>query len=74
MRDSLKARANDLASTGSGAFKPSLLEVPESCELTQKNILYLSALLTFGGFNQAINRGKPHLSIKQGGDAARMAT
>ena len=63
MRDSLKDRAKDLASGGSWVFKPSLLEVPESRELTKKSVLYLSALLTFGGFNQAINRGEPHLSM-----------
>lgn len=61
MRDSLKDRANDLVSGGSRAVTPSLLEIPESRELTQKSVLYLSALLTFGGFNQAINRGEPHL-------------
>ena len=63
MRDSLKDRANDPASGGSRVFKPSLLEIPESRELIQRNVLYLSALLTFGGFNQAINRGEPHLSM-----------
>ena len=63
MRDSLKDRANDPASGGSRVFKPSLLEIPESRELTQKSVLYLSALLTFGGFNQAINRGEVHLSM-----------
>ena len=63
MRDFFKDRANDLASSGSRVFKPSLLEIPESRELTQRSILYLSALLTFGGFNQAINRGEPHLSM-----------
>lgn len=63
MRDFFKDRANDLASSGSRVFKPSLLEIPESRELTQKSVLYLSALLTFGGFNQAINRGELHLSM-----------
>lgn len=63
MRDSLKDRANDLVSGGSRAVTPSLLEIPESRELTQKSVLYLSSLLTFGGFNQAINRGEPHLSM-----------
>jgi len=63
MRDSLKDRSNDLASGGSRIFKPSVMETPESRELTQKSVLYLSALLTFGGFNQAINRGEPHISI-----------
>lgn len=63
MRDSLKDRAKDPASGGSRPFEPTLLESPESRELIQKSVLYLSALLTFGGFNQAINRGEPDLSM-----------
>ena len=63
MRDSLKDRANAPASGGSRPFEPTVLESPESRELIQKSVLYLSALLTFGGFNQAINRGEPHLSM-----------
>ena len=63
MRDSLKDRANASASGGSRPFEPTVLESPESRELIQKSVLYLSALLTFGGFNQAINRGEPHLSM-----------
>ena len=63
MRDSLKDRANDPASGGSRRFEPTLLESPESRELIQKSVLYLSALLTFGGFIHIINRSEPHFSM-----------
>ena len=63
MRDSLKDRANDPASGGSRPFEPQLLESPESRELIQKSVLYLSALLTFGGFIHIINLSEPHSSM-----------
>jgi len=63
MRDSFKDRANDPASGVSRPFEPQLLESPESRELIQKSVLYLSALLTFGGFIHIINRSEPHSSM-----------
>ena len=63
MRDSLKDPANDPASGGSRPFEPTLLESPDSRELIQKSVLYLSALLTFGGLIHIINRSEPHFSM-----------
>ena len=63
MRDSLKDGADDLASSGSGTYKPSLLEIPESRDLTKKSVLYLCVLLNFGGFYNALNRGESHISM-----------
>ena len=63
MRDSLKDPANDPASGGSRSFEPTLLEGPDSRELIQKSVLYLSALLTFDGLIHIINRSEPHFSM-----------
>ena len=63
MRDSLKDPANDPAFGGSRSFEPTLLESPDSRELIQKSVLYLSALLTFGGLIHIINRSEPHFSM-----------
>jgi diguanylate cyclase (GGDEF)-like protein len=63
MRDSLKNRAKNLLLSGSRGSEASLLEAPEARELIQKSVLYLSALLTFGGLIHIIRRNEPHISI-----------
>ena len=74
MRDFFKDRANDLASSGSRVFKPSLLEIPESRELTQKSVLYLSALLTFGGDESVLILGdaKASSALKVANDVRQL--
>jgi len=63
MRDVFSNASKDQPRAKLSLYEPSLRDTHEFRELMQKSVLYLSTLLTFGGFLNMYNRGEIHVSM-----------
>lgn len=63
MRDVFSNTSKDQTRAKLGIYEPSLRDSREFRDLSRKAVLYLSTLLTFGGFLNIYNRDEPHSTM-----------